>query len=415
MDAEVVVVGAGLAGLRAAVSLERSGYDVVVLEASDAVGGRVRTDLIDGFRVDRGFQLLNPAYAELRRCADVSALRIQQVGRGVAVRNSGGLHQVADPSRFPLRGLRQLRGPYLTPRQARTLGAWLAAGFAPPSKQEPDRSLGRSLDEAGLRGPLRTEILEPFLAGVLADASGDSSAEFARRMLHWMALATPGLPAQGMAALPAQLADRLQRPIEFGVQVQQVTGGDRRAAVRTAAGHWRANAVIVATDAAAAAQLLGLEARPTRGLATWWFATETAPSPLPVLHLDADRAGPVVNTAVVSNAAPSYAPIGRHLVQASALLAGGTPTEDEVRRHAGAIYGVDASGWEVIAQHAIPHALPVMRPGSGPADVALGEGLFVAGDHRQEASIQGALVSGRRAANSVRRRAAVAPRRPRRG
>ena len=139
-----------------------------------------------------------------------------------------------------------------------------------------------------------------------------------------------------------------------------------------------------------------------KGLVTFWFATDEAPTDLDLLVLDPQRRGPVVNTAVMSNVAAGYAPPGRHLVQATALTAAGTVAEGDVREHLGRIYRTHSQGWDLVTVHEVSNALPVQRPGRPVRlPVALGDGLFVAGDHRDTASIQGALVSGRRAARAV--------------
>ena len=121
-----------------------------------------------------------------------------------------------------------------------------------------------------------------------------------------------------------------------------------------------------------------------------------------MLHLDADRRGPVVNTAVMTDVAPSYAP-DRVLVSSTTLGADASAeAERAVRAHVGVIYGVDTSAWQHVASYPIPDALPDTPPGTGiRRPVALGEGRFVAGDHRDTASLQGALVSGRRVAAAV--------------
>jgi hypothetical protein len=130
-----------------------------------------------------------------------------------------------------------------------------------------------------------------------------------------------------------------------------------------------------------------------RGLATWWFATEDPPTHSSCLHVDGRREGPVVNTAVISNAQPSYAPAGRHLIQASTLLSGPAPTETEVRRHVGEIYGCSAARWDVVGVHLLPAALSAIDPGRAFAPSYAEAGLIVAGD-AGDASIQGALASG---------------------
>ncbi len=393
MDTDVIVIGAGLAGLRAARELTASGRAVLVLESSDAVGGRMRTDRVDGFLVDRGFQILNPAYTEARAALDLDALALRPFGRGVAVRDAAGLTVLADPTRHPAQARNALGSRYLRPTQLARLAAWLAD----PRTATRDESLAASFDRVGLRGPLRS-LVEVFLAGVLADTHGDTSAAFARGLVGWFLRGTPALPAGGMGAIPAQLARGLD--VRLGHRVDAVTRRPDGVEVAGPDATWRARAAVLAVDPVDLGELTGRPETPLRGLDTWWFAADVPPSDLPFLFVDADRRGPVVNTAVVSNVAPSYAPAGRHLVECS-VVRGEPATEDDVRRHAAHLYGVPTAEWRLIAHHEIPRSLPAMAPHRRRPDLDLGGGLFAAGDHLEGASIQGALLSGRRTAAAV--------------
>jgi Flavin containing amine oxidoreductase len=270
----------------------------------------------------------------------------------------------------------------------------------------PDATLASSFDAAGLRGPLRTELLERFFAGVLLESEGSTSARFARLLARSFSLGTPGVPVQGMAAIAHQLAGHLAVPPELETPA---------AAVDAEAGGWtvslpdteaHAAIVVVATDPSSAARLSPAPAPELKGLVTWWF---DAPSP-PVAHnlllLEGrNGAGPVINTAVISNAAPSYAPAGRHLIQATALLEPGAvapPEEMVVRSQLASLYGCGTDGWDLLAVNVIREALPVMAPPlEVRKEIAFGPGRFVCGDHRDTASIQGALVSGRRTAEAI--------------
>lgn len=394
MDADVIVIGAGLAGLRAARVLSSAGRSVVVLEAQDRVGGRLRTDRVDGFLVDRGFQLLNPRYSQVRAALDLSALRLHAFGRGVAVRDSGGLTVLADPTRHPLSAARSVGSRYLAPAQVARLAVW-AAG---PQSRDDDRTLAESFDRVGLSGPLR-DLTEVFLVGVLADTGGQTSAAFTRSLVGWFLRGTPALPADGMAAIPGQLAEGVD--VRLSHRVDALTRGPGTVTVSAAGRTLGARAVILAVDPVDLAHLTGIPAAPMRGLATWWFATDERPSALPFLFVDADRRGPVVNAAVVSNVVPSYAPTGRHLVECSAVLDGAAPSERDVRRHAAILFGTSTGDWRLIAAHEIARSLPSVRPGMRRPDIDLGGGLFMAGDHVEGASIQGALASGHRAARAV--------------
>lgn len=400
---DVVVVGAGLAGLVCARELERSGLAVTLLEASDDVGGRVRTDVVDGYRCDRGFQLLNPAYPALAGLVDVPALDLRRFAAGAALATRDGHRVVADPRRSPGRLVRTLTSGYARPAEAARLARWMAPALrSGDPRPEDDAAWGDALDRAGVRGPLREEVLEPFLAGVLADDRGRDSAHFVRYLLAAFLRGTPGVPSLGMQVLPAQIAAGLRDRPRLGVRVLGIDVDGDRLRVRTTDRPEDARRVVVATDPVTAAGLTGGTAPEMKGLATWWFAVDEPPAPRTLLVLDPRRRGPVVNAALMSAVAPTYAPPGRHLVQATALLGRREPQESAVRTHLGRMFRCDTAGWETVLVHRIPEALPHQPPGQPlrrPVD--LGDGLFVAGDHRDTASIQGALVSGRRVARAV--------------
>ncbi|SDB83518.1 Protoporphyrinogen oxidase [Raineyella antarctica] len=394
MDTDVIVIGAGLAGLRAAQQLTTAGHAVVVLEAQDRVGGRVRTDAMDGFLVDHGFQLLNPRYDEVRASLDLAALDLHEFGRGVAIRDAGRVTVLADPLRHPGLAARAFGSRYLRPGQLAALGSW-AAGTR---SADQDESLAASFDRAGLTGPMRA-LAEVFLSGVLADTRAETSAEFARSLVGWFLKGTPSLPAAGMAAVPAQLATGLD--VRLSRRADALTRGADGVQVDAAGERLAARAVVVAVDPVERRELADGPVVPMRGLETWWFATEQPPSNLPFLHVDPERRGPVANTAVISNVVPSYAPAGSHLVECSVVKDGAAHSEGDVRTHAALIYGVPTDDWQVVAHHDLPRSLPAMPPGRTRPDIDLGGGVFVAGDHVEGASIQGAMLSGRHAAEAV--------------
>ncbi|HET7802341.1 MAG TPA: NAD(P)/FAD-dependent oxidoreductase, partial [Humibacillus xanthopallidus] len=326
MDADVVIVGAGLAGLRCARRLTDLGHDVIVLESGDGVGGRVRTDVIDGFRCDRGFQVLNPAYPAVRRWVDVGALDLKPFGSGVLVRRFDGLQVVADPVREPRLLAQTMRSGYLHPRELVGVTRWTALAIADPKSmmRQPDSTLADSLDEAGVTGRLRHEVIDPFLAGVLVDSHGASSANFTKLLVRMFALGRPAVPARGMKALPEQLAAPLGDRVRLGHRVESITPRDNGVDVQVDGAPVRSRAVVVATDPIGAAQLTPIPEPTTKGLVTWWFEAPEPPTRLPLIAVDGRRTenvpGPVWNTAVLTATAPSYAPPARHLVEATCLL-----------------------------------------------------------------------------------------------
>ena len=408
-DAPVVVVGAGLAGLACAQRLASRGIDVAVLEAADAVGGRVRTDVVDGYRCDRGFQLLNPAYPVLDRVLDQGDLDLRPFGAGVILAGGDRDWLLADPRRVP-RALpvtvrSAFSAPVGNPAELARAAAWAARSLLPVRAQlnRPDRSWGADLDAYGVTGPLRRGVLEPFLAGVLAEDDGSTSANLVGLLVRSFLLGTPAVPSLGMSRLPEVIAATLPAgAVRLATPVRAVRAG-ARPAVQTDDGEQPAAAVVVAADPRTAARLTGIQEPGMKALTTFWHAAPVAPDRRPYLHLDTERRGPVVNTAVLTSVAPSYAPAGSALVATTVLGTDGSRSaEQAARAQAGLVYGVDTGSWELVTTHVIADALPVQTPPLRARGHNLtGDGIVLAGDHLDTASIQGALVSGRRAATRV--------------
>ena len=388
-----LVVGAGLAGLAAARHLADAGLDVQVLEAGDAVGGRVRTDVVDGMLLDRGVQLYNPSYPEGRRVLDHGALSLQPFTAGVSVTLDGRRHRVADPRRAPHLLPASLRAPVGSPAaKARFVAYALRAAYRPSARDlsRPDPTTALHLSRAGVRGPILERLVRPFLAGVFGEEELTTSSRYGELVVRSFVRGTPSLPADGMRAIPEQLAAALpDGTVRLGERVDDVDALDGRA-------------VVLATDPAAAARLTGLPEPRMHALTTFYHVAPVAPTRTRLLHVDGHRRGPVVNTAVLTNVAPSYA-TGRHLVSSTVLGWHDEPEmEHRVRQHLSLVYGADTRRWEHVRTYALPRAVVAApAPLHVDANVRLGGRRYVAGDHRDTPSIQGALLSGRRAAEAV--------------
>jgi glycine/D-amino acid oxidase-like deaminating enzyme len=399
-EADVLVVGSGLAGLSAALRLTAAGRSVRVLEASDAPGGRMRSDLVDGFTIDRGFQILNTAYPELQRIGMPHGIDLGQFLRGALLRDGAGLHLVADPRQSPVGAAGVVRAPLGSVLERARLGAYLAEAVVSPASRlrgARDLELREALAAHGVTGDPVEHFLRPFLQGVLLERDLTTSSRFVAFVLRTFALGRVGVPAAGMGALPAALAARLpEGTIEYGARAAAVRPGE----VDVAGDRTRsAEAVVVAADPVTAADLLGLRAPVMHGVTTYWHAVPAPPTRRPAIALDTEG-GPVANSVVMTNAAPTYSRDSRALIASSVL--GDEPIPDALLRSTLArIWGVGTAGWQEVAVSRVPAALPAL-PGGSPLrrPVRLAEGLYVAGDHRDTPSSQGALVSGRRAADA---------------
>ncbi|WP_083507401.1 NAD(P)/FAD-dependent oxidoreductase [Frankia sp. ACN1ag] len=451
--ADVAIVGAGLAGLSAATLLADQGLGVVVWEAADDVGGRVRTDEVDGFRLDRGFQVLLPSYPEVRRQIDLPALRPRPFLRGLVLRDGVRSVVLGDPigGADALAGL--IPGRALRAADLARLAALTARDrLRPPSTlvAGPERSTREDLRARGLSAHAIDGVLAPLLRGIFLEEDLATSARFFHLVWRSFASQAPVLPAEGMAALPRQLVARL-RPgtVRLNCPADIVTRGG----VRSRDGEsLRARAVIVATDGTTAARLVPGIAEPAwHGVTTYYFRADEPPLRRGALVVEgavdarrparSSRTGPVINTVVLSEVAPSYAPPGSALIAASVLgvpedapaaavppgpldltdplratgpldltdpsaaaapAAAPSGSERAVRAHLGALYGADTAGWTLLATYPVARALPDMTsPRVLRRPVRTPSGVYVCGDHRDTSSIQGALYSGRRAAEAV--------------
>jgi phytoene dehydrogenase-like protein len=392
---DVAVVGAGLAGLVAARRLVAAGLRVRVFEAESEPGGRIRTDVVDGFRLDRGFQVLCPAYPALAEEFDVPALRLRPFTRGVGVFADARTPRHDRPSQPRLHRLTlsptaigALRvGPkhdgLLSVTDAVALaGLALRDGYGTvePLLRRDDRSTLAELARAGLSPRAVDLLLRPFLSGVYLEPALATSGRFFH--LVWRSFVRSGaaVPDEGMAALPRQLAAALPADtVRYDARVGSVAAGR---VVLDDGERVDARAVLVATDGATAGRLLPRIASPHwHSVTTFYHTMPAAPRNDPLLIVDADQPGPVRNTVVLTAAAPGYSD-GRPLVSTSVLGTGGDLIELEgrVRRRLATLYGVETAGWELVGSYAIEQALPAM-PAPHPLRkrVDLGEGVFVCG------------------------------------
>ena len=412
-SSDVVIIGAGLAGLAAARRLAIAGRDVCVIDAGDAPGGRVRTDRVDGLLLDRGFQLYNPSYTEGASVLDLKSLDIKSFSPGVIVSIDGRAYKMADPKREPTWAVDSLLAP-VGKISAKLKFARYALGLV-LSKTNSNTYDQRT--DAFLRAKFGTklteQLLRPFLAGVFLEGELATSKRFFDITLKSFVSGTPGVPREGMQAIPAQLAAQLpQGSINFGVTATAVA----QTTVRTDQGDIRTRAVVIATNARSAAILIpSLKVPASNSVTTWYHLADCSGSELTdgksTLVVDGkkfngaynDPSRPLVNTVVMSNNAPSYASQNRTLISSSALgVHHSVEAELQVRTHLAALYGVPTGGWAHVATYPIPDALPMMSaPHDIAQDVRLSQGVYICGDYRQVSSIDGALASGRRAAEAL--------------
>jgi len=414
----VCILGAGLAGLTAAIELQRLGAAVTIVDAADAPGGRVRTDNLDGRLVDRGFQVLLDAYPETRRLLDYHQLNLKPFYPGALVRHDGAFHRVADPWRKPVDAARGFLSPVATlADKARLLKLGLAIKSADQDDlfRSHDQRTIDLLHDANLSEIAVQRFFKPFFGGVFFDRSLQTSSRMFRFTFKMFASGRACVPARGMQRIPDQLVARLDKAaFRLNEPAERVEPGR----VALASGETiDADAVLLATDMDSAATLLadtqhaaGLDAETRRGwnsTRTVVFAADEPPVGEPILLLDGDGAGPINHVAVMSNVSPHYAPDGDALIYCNTAerpLLDGDDFLEQVRNQMADWFGDAATLWKHLDTVEVERALPRSLPGSLDPDAKqprLDDRLFLAGDYRHDPSINGAMASGRRAAAAV--------------
>ena len=401
---DVVIVGAGLAGLSASRYLTAAGCDVHVLEASDGVGGRVRTDHVDGFTLDRGFQILLTAYPELKKQFDVDALNLQPFDPGALVWINGKGKVFSDPLRRPKSFVATAIAPIgsvVDKIRLATLRLSVTRGNGAALLSHPDITTAKMLSGRGFSPKMIQRFFTPLVGGIQLDPQLTASRRMFDVVFRMLNQGDAVVPAAGMSAISEQLASHTPaEKIHLATRVVSAT----KNGVVTENGHTiSAKVVIIAVEGPAASTLTGIPPVQSRSVSCVYFASTSAPTNKKLIILDGTGQGPVLNIAVMSNIAPSYAPEGQHLIAAALPGCIGDDVEDIARQQLQTMFGTQVESWRHLRTYRIAHGQPDQSPPFTPKKKQhLDNGIFVCGDHRDTASTQGALFSGRRCAEAVK-------------
>lgn len=404
-NGDVIIIGAGVSGLRAARLLHAAGRKVRVLEAAPQIGGRLRTTRTAGFLLDHGFQVLQTAYPEVSKALDIKRLRLGYFLPGACVWNGTRLLRIADPMRQPQCFAEAIRSPLgtladkvrvalLKSRLSRTAPARIYSS--------PETSSATYLRQKGFSPGFIDAFFRPFFSGIFLEDRLASSSRMFAFVFSMLAKGHAALPADGIAAIPAQLAQGLPpESIQTGCQVRELLPRS----VRLSDGRLlHASHILLATNQTAAANLTSLvQPRGWNATTCWHLACPTNPFPARTLVLNGSGQGPISNLAVPSSVAPTYAPAPSHLLTVS-IRPNHSPTEEELFTEVRRWTHLPDLELKTLQTYSISEALPRQEPGDnafGKASPRLADGLWVCGDHRYSASLEGALASAALAAEAI--------------
>lgn len=400
---DTAIVGAGVAGLSCARRLVQAGQTVALIEASNGVGGRVRTDLVDGYRLDRGFQVLLTSYPEVQRTIDLAALEMHMFNPGAVSWIDGQGYELGDPFRDRGALIETIKSPVLPfadKLRVLRLRTKVRRGEARRLFGKPEQTTAERLESLGFSDRAVARLFGPLFSGIQLDRDLGTSSRMFDIIFRCLSEGDTGVPSLGIGAIADQLAATL--PAGSVILNTPVTAASSTQ-VQTAEGAVNAADVVIATDGPAASKLIDRMADPgSNPVSCVWFSADIPPTTSRSIILDGMNSGPVINVAVMTNVAPSYAPAGRHLIAAACPGTLSADLEDQARAQLNEWFGDQVDGWTTLRVDRIEHGQPKQAPPLKPRQrVHLSDGRWVCGDHRDTGSLQGAMFSGRRTAEAI--------------
>ena len=402
---EVVVIGAGLSGLACALELQKHGKKALLLESSDGPGGRVRTDEVDGFLLDRGFQVYLDSYPTAGRLFDLAQLDLQKFEPGAMVYSNGKMHRVMDVFRRPqslfssaFAPIGNLLDKALVARLRRRA---IKSSISDIATHE-DQSTTEFLRQFGFSERMIEGFFKSFYGGIFLEKELRTSSRMFEFTFKMFSKGSACLPAKGMGELPKQLAAQIPADqIRYHCPVERVAGNQ----VHLSSGEIiEASSIVIATthDAAQAiAPELKLPEIPWRSVTNLYFSAPKSPLQEPIIALNGEKTGLVNNVAVLTDLSPHYAPAGQALVSVSLIgIYEQKNIPNQVLGEMRNWFGEEVSAWKHLRTVFVPKALPEQAPKAVPvADPK--PPLYLCGDYRTSTSIEGAIISGQETAQKI--------------
>ncbi len=406
--AGVIIVGAGLAGLTASKVLKAAGIPILILEASDTVGGRVRTDEVEGYLLDRGFQVFLTAYPEAQRFLDYEKLDLCKFDPGALILRRDGITHIGDPIRHPRSLVRTLLSPaatFMDKLRMLRLKLSLSGKRIEEIFSEREITTAEYLKRQGFSRTIINQFFMPFMTGIFLEGKLSTSSRMFEFVFKMFSEGDAVIPAKGMGMIPKQLAEGLSADeIIFNQKVSAIQGGS----VTTLTGStYTADFVLIATDP------LNSPVSDTKSISGYhsvtnmYYTAERKPFNKPLIALNTLAVKLVNNIAVMDNISPPYSKNGNALISLSLIgdhsKANQTALQEKVISELKFWYP-DAVNWKHLKTYHIGYALPDDDAVSNEPNheaMRLDAQCFVCGDHLMNGSINAAMKSGRLAAEAI--------------
>jgi protoporphyrinogen oxidase len=405
-EKKIYIVGAGLSGLIAALELEKAGLSPVILEASDRVGGRMKTDIVEGYRLDHGFQVLNTAYPEAKRYLDFQALQLKNFDPGAIIFEGKDSYILTDPLRNPLKlvGMAVSRvGTFLDKVKVFTLTQELKKKSSEEIFAEPSLPTHEYLKKYGFSDAIITNFFRPFFRGIFLEKDLETSSRMFEFVFKMFSQGYAAVPAKGMGQIPEMIKGQLQTTeIRLNTPVASVEGGKILLADGT---QLEADRIIVAVQPDLVMKQLEGQFAPARKVINLYFAAPKSFLGRPMIGLITGQR--VINNLVfMEDVSKDYVPAGKSLLSVTVLDTELTDKEliKLVQSELEEISGTKADHFKHLKTYLIPHALPQvgdLKFSIPFTECKVLDQVFLAGDYLLHGSINAAMTSGRIAAEAV--------------
>ena len=404
----VIIVGAGMAGLSCAVHLRAAGLNLRLIDSGDGVGGRVRTDVVDGFLLDRGFQVYLDAYPETGDLLDLKALDLRKFEPGALIFNGKRLKRLMDVFRRPASTWTSATAPiggFIDKLRVGLMRSQILGSTLEQIANREDRKTESYLRGRGFSEAMIDSFFRSFYGGIFLESELRTSSRMFEFTFKMFGQGSATLPAKGMGEIPKQLAARL--PPDLITLNQKVVSLDAHSVTLSSGEQIRGRAVVLATNAASVGSLLPdlRERMPEwRSVPNLYFCAPSSPINESIICLNGSGEGVVNNVCALTDVSPDYSPDERALISVSVL--GLHPQEAlpaKVRKELMGWFGECVAQWCHLRTDLIPEALPEQTPKVQKHKLGYiqQKGIYVCGDHATSASIEGGVISGKRAAEAI--------------